>query len=92
MTKDAGPVGEREGHDDEIAAFHSVNIGSHIFDDRDGLVPHETAPIAVFHCLVRPKIAAADAGATHRYYRAGRFDDPGVGNGLDTNVALQLHA
>jgi hypothetical protein len=41
----------------------------------------------MFHGLVRPEIAAADAGAADGYERVGRFDDAGVGNGLDTNVA-----
>ena len=91
VAEDAGAVGVRERHDDEIAGFHAANVGPDGFDDADGLVSHASAGIAVFHCLVRPEIAAADAGAADDYDRVSRLDDTGVGNGLDTNVAGAEH-
>ena len=58
VAEDAGAVGARERHDDDIADFQGANIGASGFDDVDGLVSHAAADIVVFHCLVRPEIAA----------------------------------
>ena len=63
VAEDAGAVGVGERHDDEIADFHGANVGADGFDDADRLVSHAATGIAVFHGLVRPEIAAADAGA-----------------------------
>ena len=73
VAEDASAVGVRERHDDEIAGFHGANVGADGFDDADGLVSHAAAGIAVFHRLVRPEIAAADAGAADDYDRVGRL-------------------
>jgi hypothetical protein len=62
VAEDASAVGVRERHDDDAADFHGANIGADGFDDADGLVSHASARVAVFHCLVRPEIAAAAVG------------------------------
>ena len=61
VAEDAGAVGVRKRHDDEIADFFTANVGPDSFYDADGLVSHAAVGFAVFHCLVRPEIAAADA-------------------------------
>src|SRR5947207_3889130 len=91
VAEDASAVGKRERHDDEIADFHGANVGPDGFDDADGLVSHAAAGIAVFHCLVRPEIAAAYAGAADGYDGIGRFDNAGVGDRLDSNVAGSVY-
>ena len=84
-------MGEREWYHNEIAGFDSANIGPDCFDYADGFVSHDASRVAVFHCFVRPEIAAADAGAGHRDYRVSWLDDASVGDVFDTNVAGAEH-
>src|SRR5215470_6435207 len=90
-AEDTGAVGVRERHHNEIAGFDGANVGPNGFDDPDGLVSHAAAGVAAFHCLIRPEIAAADAGAADSHEGVSRLDDPGVGNGLHANVAGAEH-
>ena len=60
-------------------------------DDAHGLVPHPAAGVGVFQGLVRPEIAAADAGARDRDESIGLLDETGIGDVLDTNVAGAVH-
>ena len=69
-------VGVGERHDNEITGLDRANVG---FDDADRLVSHDTTAIGVFHRLVRPEIAAADAGAGDSDDRVGWLDKAGVG-------------
>src|SRR2546422_533390 len=57
------------------------------FDDADRLVAHAAGGLARLHQLVRPEIAAADAGAADGDERVGRLDQAGVGDVLDADVA-----
>ncbi len=61
----------RERHDDHIADLHRADVGADGLDDTYGLMSHAAAGLVVFHRVVRPEIAAADAGA-------GDFDQ-GIG-------------
>ena len=67
--------------------FSVRTSGNDSFDDANGLVSHAASGIALLHGLVRLEIAAADAGAANGHDRIGRFDNAGVGNVLDSNVA-----
>ena len=60
-------------------------------DDADGLVAHALARRRLGPRLVRPEVAAADAGAGDADDRVGRVDDRGVGDVLDANVAGLVH-
>ena len=71
--------------------LHRANVGADGLDDADRLVSHAAAGIAMFHALVRPEIAAADAGAGDGDDRVGWLDKTGVGDVLDTNVAGAKH-
>jgi hypothetical protein len=74
-----------------FTGFDGANVGANGFDDADGLVPHKTAGLAVFHLLVRPQIAPADAGAGDGDHCVRRLNDPSIGNVLDTNVPGSEH-
>jgi hypothetical protein len=76
-------VGVGERHDNEITGLERANVG---FDDADRLVSHDTTAIGVFHRLVWPEIAAADAGAGDSDDRVGWLDKAGVGDVFDTNA------
>ena len=91
VAEDAGAVGERERHDDEIAGFQGADVGADGLDDADGLVSHAAAGVAVLHRLVRPEIAAADAGAGDATSASVGSIRSGVGDVLDTNVAGAVH-
>jgi hypothetical protein len=61
-------------------------------DDADCLVPHPTAGLANRReSPVRPKIAAADAGAADGDERVGRLNSLGIRDVLDANVAGSVH-
>ena len=91
VAEDAGAVGVGERYNDEIADFHRANVGPDGVHDADGLVSHAAAGVAVFHRLIRPEIAAADAGVADGHDGIGRFDNAGVGDRLDSNVAGSVH-
>ena len=87
----ATAVGVRERHDDHIPGLHGAHVGADRLDDADGLVPHAAAGLAPVHRVVRPEVAAADAGAGDRDEGVGRLDQAGVGDVLDTDVAGAEH-
>jgi len=90
-TEDAGAIGVEERRGDDIAGVHGSDIGANGLDDTDELVSHPAAGVAGRHRLVRPKIAPADGGAGDDDKGIGWFDERGVGNGLDANVASAEH-
>ena len=59
----AGAVGPGERRDDEVARLDGADLGADVLDDADELVAHARARVARLHRLVRPEVAAADAGA-----------------------------
>ena len=71
MAEVAGAVGIGERHDDQIAILHFAHVGADRLDDADGLVAHAAASLGRLHLLVRPEIAAADAGAGDAHERIG---------------------
>ena len=91
LAEDAGAVGVGKGHHDDISGLQSTNVGADCFDDADRLVPHPAALIGRFHELVRPKVAAANAGMADCDERVGRLHQPGVGDVLDANIASSIH-
>src|SRR5215216_1648116 len=91
VAEDTGTVRVRERHDDEVAGFHGADVGADGLDDADGLVAHADAGLAVFQLVVRPEVAAADAGAGDADQRVGRLDEAGVGDVLDADVAGLEH-
>src|SRR5215208_5033956 len=86
VAEDTGTVRVRERHDDEVAGFHGADVGADGLDDANGLVAHADAGLAVFQLVVRPEVAAADAGAGDADQRVGRLDEAGVGDVLDADV------
>jgi hypothetical protein len=90
-AEDAGAVGVQERRDDDVADLQVADVGADGLDDADELVSHTTAGLAVFHRLVRPEIAAADGGTGDDDEGVGRFDQAGVGDVLDTDVAGAEH-
>jgi hypothetical protein len=84
-------AGVRERHHDEIPDLRPVDVVADGLDDADRLVAHTAAGLAALHCLVRPQIAAADAGTSDPQEGVGRVDQAGVGNALDKDVAGTVH-
>src|SRR5206468_4968451 len=87
----AGAVGPGERCDDEVTGLHRAHLGSGGFDDADELVAHPLAGLAVLHLVVRPQVAAADAGAGDTQKGVGRLDEAGVGDVVDPDVAGAVH-
>ena len=90
-AEDAGAVGPRERRDDEVAGLHRAYVGPDGVDDADELVAHPAAGLARLHLVVRPEVAAADAGAGNAEKRIGWFRDPGVGDVLDPDIPGAVH-
>ena len=90
-TEFAGAIGKRERHDDEITRFDGMNVAPYGFDDADSFVPHHTAGVALFHFLVGPKIAPANAGAGHSNDCVGWLDDVSVRDVFDPHVSSFEH-
>src|SRR5918992_922448 len=59
----AGAVGVGERHDNQVALLDLRDLRSDVLDDAYGLVAHRLAGLARLHRVVRPEVAAADAGA-----------------------------
>ncbi len=87
----AGAVRPEERRQHQIAGLDRAHLGADGLDDADELVSHAAAGVARRHRLVRPQVAAADAGARHPHQRVGRLDQMGVGNVLDADVAGAVH-
>jgi hypothetical protein len=79
----AGPhqTGLRRGaadpyrHDDDVADVQGADVRADGFNDADSLVAHAVPDLAVLQRPVRPKIAAADAGAADGDDRVGGIDE-----------------
>jgi hypothetical protein len=54
-------------------------------------VAHPAAGLGGLKLIVRPQIAAADAGAGDADDRVGRIHNRGIGNVLDPNIAGTVH-
>jgi len=91
VAEDAGAVGPRERRDHDVTDLDVADVAADRVDDPDELVAHALARLAVFHLVVGPEIAAADTGACDGDEGVGRFDEAGVGDGLDTDVAGAVH-
>jgi hypothetical protein len=83
----AGTIGEREWHDDEVAALHVADVAADVFDNADCLVSHAAAALRRFKVVIRPQIAPADARARHSQERVSWLNDFRVRDVLDPNVA-----
>ena len=90
-AEDAGAVRPQKRRDDEIARLDSADVCADGLDDANELVPHPAAAVALLHRPVRPEIAATDRGAGDRDEGVVRFDQAGVGDVLDPNVAGRVH-
>ena len=90
-AEDAGAVRVEERRHDEVAGLQGADVGADGIDDADELVAHPPTGLVVLHLVVRPEIAAADAGAGDTDERVGRLDEVGVGDVLDPNIACAEH-
>ena len=90
-AEDAGAVRVEERRDDEVAGLQGADVGADGVDDADELVAHPAAGLVVLHRVVRPEVAAADAGAGDTDECVGRLDQVGVGDVLDPNIACAVH-
>ena len=91
VAEDAGAVRPRERGDDEIAGLDRAHVGAHVLDDTDELVAHPLPGLARLQLVVRPEIAAADAGARDADERIGGLDQARVGDVLDPDIAGAVH-
>ena len=91
VAKHACAVGERERHDNEIAAFNRSNVCADVFDHTYRFVPHHAASVAMLHFLIRPQIAPANARSGDADDSISRLDDLRIGHVLDPNVASAIH-
>jgi hypothetical protein len=87
----ARAVRDRERHDDDVATFDAAHLGADLLDDPDRLVAHALAGLARCHRVVRPQIAAADAGADDADDRVSWLGDCRVPDALDADVAGAVH-
>jgi hypothetical protein len=80
-----------KGRDDDVPDLHSADVGADGLDDADELVPHTLAGRALLQLVVRPEVAAADAGAGDADKCIRRLRKGGVGDVLDADVAGAVH-
>ena len=98
-TRSAGPRWQKtqvpsdhaNGATTRSPALTRADVGADVLDDADELVAHAASGLARLHRVVGPEIAAADGGAGDAHERIGRLDDPGVGDGLDADIARAVH-
>src|SRR4051812_11495994 len=90
-TELAGSVRPGEWRDDKITALDGADIFTNRFDDADELVPHPASLVGWLHRLVRPEVAAADAGVRDPEKCVGWFLQSRIGDVLDANVARAVH-
>jgi hypothetical protein len=64
-----------------------MDVGTNGLNHADRLVAHAPGGLARLHQLVRPEIAAADAGTADSDERVCGLDQAGVGDVLDANVS-----
>ena len=91
VAKRACAVGEREGHDNEITSLNRSNICADVFDHTYRFVPHHATSVDVFHFLIWPQIAPANACSGNANDSISRLDNFRVGHVLDSNVASAIH-
>ena len=91
MAKRAGAIGVGERHHDKVALLHLAHVRADVLDDADRLVAHAASRIGGLQLLIRPEVAAADAGACDAHKRVGGIDNGSIGHVLDTNVAGTIH-
>ena len=91
VAKRACPVGERERHDNEIAALNRSNVCADVFNHTYRFVPHHATSVAALHFLIWPQIAAANARSRDANDSISRLNDLRVGHVLDPNVAGAIH-
>src|SRR5439155_262580 len=97
LLRQGNPVGMAAHHDnllgaeaargDDGADLQGADARADRLDVADRLVAHAAGGLARLHQLVRPEIAAADAGTADGDERVGRLDQAGVGDVLDADVA-----
>src|SRR4051794_27309497 len=90
VAEHTGAVRRSERHDDHLAAPDRPDVAANLFDDSDCFMAH-TLTFDVRSTIVWPKIATADAGAGDADHGISRFDDGGVRNVLDPDVAGLVH-
>ena len=90
-TELTGAIRPRKRRNDEVAALDGANLFADRLDDADELVPHALPRLAGLHLLVRPQVAPAYAGARDPEECVGGFDQVGVRDSLDANVARTMH-
>src|SRR6185436_20238439 len=83
VAEDAGPIRVGEWHHHQVTLLQLAYVGSHRLHDADRFVTHGFPALARLHQVIGPEIAAADAGAADGEEGIGRFDDAGIGDGLD---------
>ena len=85
------PSDQAKGATTRSPRLHGAHVGADVLDDADELVAHPAAGLGRLQSIVRPEIAAADAGAGDADEGVGRLLDGGVGDVLDPNVAGAEH-
>jgi hypothetical protein len=68
-----------------------VDIAADLLDGAYRFMAHALPGLARGHVVVRPQVAAADAGADDADDRIGRVEDGRVGDVLDADVAGAVH-
>jgi hypothetical protein len=87
-AEDTGAVRVGEWHSYAIADLDNPDISADGLNNPDGLVPHRaTAVTNRFLTAVRPEVTAADSGANDADNSVDRFDQAGIGDVLDSNIA-----
>ncbi|GMA23368.1 hypothetical protein GCM10025864_11270 [Luteimicrobium album] len=82
----ARAVGEGERRDDEVAGRGDVDVGAHLLDDADELVPDRVRRLRLADAPVRPQVGPADARGDHADDGVAGREDLRVGAVLDPDV------
>src|SRR6185437_16245028 len=91
MAKIASAVGIRERHHHHVAHLDPAHVLADRLDDANGFMTHAATAFGGREILVRPQVAAADAGTHHADQGIGGMPDRGVWHVLDADVARAVH-
>src|SRR6185312_12105022 len=86
-----GVVRPDEWRHDQVTSGEAGNLGADLLDDADELVAHPAALLVGWHRLIRPQVAAADAGGGDADDGVGGLAQDGIGHGLHTHVSGLVH-
>lgn len=87
----ASVVGQAKRADDKLAGSHGLHVPAHLDDHAAVLVAHVGRSAIGLKPAVRPQIGTANAGGRQLYDGVRRFQDLGIFDLLEADIAWPVH-